>query len=573
MPTIPQGVTPIDLSDQTKPQAPPVRERFINAYNALRGRPFGPGTPVAPQLVGEGKPPMAPRQFQYPPGVNIITPPRREYPSMTPFEQLRNLAALYDVAAMCIATRLEEMQGMEWGVVSKDKRRQQELQTECDQVADFFQQPDGLNDFYAWLGMLLYELFTTDALTIYKRPDQAGSLYSLEAVDGSTIKPLMDERGRTVAYQQIIHGFVESQFRRPSAEKADEELPIYTPRQMIYRPRWARTFTPYGFPPTEWIIMRVNTALRKQTFDMGWFTDGNIPDMIATPPESMEGMTDQIQEFETWFNATVAGNDQARRRVRFVPWNMNFQTLKEFQYNTVLDEWMLRVTCAAYSVPPQELGFTYEVNRATAEMQEAVNERRGLKPLANWLKRVIFDPLIKDDLARKFGGDETTTISVPGQPTQLVIQPYKQVEWQWNYGSKSDELVQAQSDQIYVGIGIISPNEVRTMRFGDVLDGPAPGIPQAMPPPGGGFQMASMAGVKADLRLWRDKVAKASRNGNAPADVKFDSDIIPDGLQQWIISELEQAKTPEEARKVFEKAAAPEVAAQFFREVDWSDYG
>ena len=40
-----------------------------------------------------------------------------------PAEQLRNLASLYDIAAMCISTRIEEIQGLDWSVVPKDKRR------------------------------------------------------------------------------------------------------------------------------------------------------------------------------------------------------------------------------------------------------------------------------------------------------------------------------------------------------------------------------------------------------------------------------------------------------------------
>ena len=39
------------------------------------------------------------------------------------------------------------------------------------------------------------------------------------AVDGVV---LIDERGRTVAYQQIVHGFPETQFRRPSANEPTE---------------------------------------------------------------------------------------------------------------------------------------------------------------------------------------------------------------------------------------------------------------------------------------------------------------------------------------------------------------
>ena len=442
-----KGREVIDLSWQ---------ERLSNAWQALQGkRAFGPGTPLAPRLPedtspptpplkGEGGQAVAPRQFQYPPSVNTSLMPRREYPNMTPFEQLRNLAGLYDVAAMCIAARVEEVQGLNWSVVAKDKKAQHSLQDECDAVEAFFQQPDRQDYFAAWVSSLVYEMYTTDALTIYKRPDQGGRLYALEPVDGSTIKPLLDERGRVAAYQQVVYGYPETEYSR---------------QQLIYQPRLRRSFTPYGFPPTEWIILRVNMALRKQSFDLAWFTDGNIPDMIATPPEGMQMSPQQVQDFETWFNSVLEGDDRARRKVRFLAWDAKLKELRPFSYETGLDEWMLRVTCAAFGVPPQELGFTYDVNRSTAEMQEAVNERRGIKPLVSWLKSMIFDPLIRTDVARMFspatmGATDSApaAISYPGKPVQVLTSPYTRLEFQWDFWDNIDELVQAQADSISGGL-------------------------------------------------------------------------------------------------------------------------
>lgn len=466
MPTIPPGTKVIDLREAA--------QRVRNAWASLQGRRFGPGTPLQPSTSAEEQT-GGPRRFQYPVGVNTVISPRREQPGLTPFEQLRHLASLYDVAAMCIAVRIEELQGMPWALVAKDKKQQRALQGEADAVAEFFAQPDKLNDFSAWIGMLLYDLFSIDALTLYKRPDRSGRLYGLEVVDGSTIKPLLDERGRTLAYQQILHGAPASQYRRPEADSPDEQMPVFAPHELVYRPRWTRSFTPYGFPPSEWIILRVNTALRKQSFDLAYFTDGNIPDMIGSPPDDRTLNPEQVSEFETWFNAVLEGDDAARRKVRFVPWNMNLKELRPFSYETKLDEWMLKVTCSAFGVPPQELGFTNDVNRATAEMQEAVNNRRGLKPLAGWLKQ-MFDRFTQVDLAESWQPQPgNTSISLPGQPTRRPTNPFKQLEWQWQFGDDEDELTQARTDEIYTNIGVVSPDEVRALRFGDTLDGAAPG--------------------------------------------------------------------------------------------------
>ena len=62
-----------------------------------------------------------------------------------------------------------------------------------------------------------------------------------------------------------------------------------------------RTDSPYGTPPAEDIILTVNTGLRKISQDPH-FTDGNIPPMIANPPDATLDPK-QLQQFEEWFNA------------------------------------------------------------------------------------------------------------------------------------------------------------------------------------------------------------------------------------------------------------------------------
>jgi hypothetical protein len=471
MPKAPRGVQPRDLSR--------LAGRLGAAMDVLRGRQFGPGEPIAPQSAPDSEEQTAgPRQWEYPVSVNRSTQPRREDGRLMPFEQLRNLAASYDVAALCIATRIEEVQGLPFAVVAKDKRRQRELQPWCDQAEAFWQQPDRLSDFPSWLSMMLYDLFTIDALTLYKRPDLGGRLYGLDVVDGSTIKPVLDDRGRTVGYQQVLHGYPMSDYSRPSANEPGEQLPNWSTQQLLYKPRWVRSFTPYGFPPTEWIILRINMALRKQGYDLAWFTDGNIPDSWMSPPVNMQ--PEEIMKFEEWFNATLEGLDGARRKVRFLPFPADPKEMKGFSYDTQLDRFMMGITCASYGVTPAELGFVEDVNRSNGEQQENINERRGLGPLKRWMKQTIFDPVTHNDLDPV---DESQSVSTPGQPTRPRTSPMKMIEAQWQGGESEDRLKTAQADKIYAELGTITPGELRPLRFGDVLDGTLPTPPAAVAPP------------------------------------------------------------------------------------------
>lgn len=450
MPDISPGVQPRDLST--------LAGRMGAAWDALNGRPFGPGLPLQPQpLVPTPAPtppppaegvPTSPRQFQYPVSVNTVAlSPRAEQPGLTPFEQLRNLAGLYDVASICIASLIEEFQRKKWAIVARDKKRQKEMRLLCDDVRLWWTSPDRLNDFPSWLTMALYDVLTIDALTVFKRPNRGGGLYALDLVDGSTIKPLLDERGRTVAYQQVLFGRPESQYGRPSAD--GEQLPLYTPTDLMYKPRWVRSWTAYGFPPTEWIIMRVNQALRKQTFDLAYFTDGNVPEGLVSAPEGL--MTpQQIQEFEEYFNAILQGQDQGRRRLKFLPWKAEVAWSKQFTYETALDYFMMQIACAAYGRMPQALGFVESVNRAQGVVQNDITELREMA-LAEWLKVAIFDPVIQNDLGER------------------------DLEWRWiSDRIVEDELTQAQIHGMDIANGVISADESRALRYADELEGDAP---------------------------------------------------------------------------------------------------
>ena len=62
-------------------------------------------------------------------------------------------------------------------------------------------------------------MLVIDAATIYPRYTRGGSLYSLDIIDGATIKPLIGEDGRAPeapdpAYQQIPHGVPAADFSR-----------------------------------------------------------------------------------------------------------------------------------------------------------------------------------------------------------------------------------------------------------------------------------------------------------------------------------------------------------------------
>jgi hypothetical protein len=69
---------------------------------------------------------------------------------------------------------------------------------------------------------------------------------------------------------------------------------------------------------------------------------------------------------------------------------------KEPEHKDDFDEWLARIICFAFSVPPQ--WATKVMNRATADNQSAQSEEEGLEPTKEWVKDLI-DEIIGEEFA------------------------------------------------------------------------------------------------------------------------------------------------------------------------------
>src|SRR3546814_3010827 len=63
--------------------------------------------------------------------------------------------------------------------------------------------------------------------------------------------------------------------------------------------------------------MTINIGLRRQVFQLNFFTEGNMPSALIGVPETWT--PDQIRTFQEWFDNILAGNLGERRKARFVP--------------------------------------------------------------------------------------------------------------------------------------------------------------------------------------------------------------------------------------------------------------
>lgn len=382
--------------------------------------PMQPLQPIAqqPDVVG--------RAWDYPVGFNIQTTPRSS--ETISFSDLRSLADGWDVLRTIIETRKDQMERLDWSIqlrtLPSGKPSAGRDDPRIKGIEAFFQRPDGEHWWGTWLRMLLEDLFVIDAPTLYRHPDRGGKLFALQVLDGGTIKRVIDQWGRTPpapnpAYQQILKGI-------PAVD--------YTCDELLYLPRNPRIHKAYGYSPVEQIVMTVNTAIRREIWQLQYYTEGNVPEALIGVPDNWN--PDQIKQFQTYWDSLLAGNLAARRHAKFVPGGIakTFIPLKETDQKANFDEWLTRICCFAFSISPQP--FQQHMNRATADTAQIAALEEGLAPTKKWVKNII--DLV---LATDFNSPD--------------------LEFAWEQDTGEDPEKTAQVANTYVRAGIKSLNEVR----------------------------------------------------------------------------------------------------------------
>lgn len=373
--------------------------------------PLNPLPPVAPERE-------AGRQLDYPVGYNLQQRPRTG--EALSFQDLRNFAGAYDLLRLIIETRKDQISVLDWTIQSRDEKKKPNRK--CKALTDFFQQPDREHDWADWVRMLLEDMLVIDAPTLYVRRTLGGEVHSFEPIDGATVKRVIDHTGRTPqppdpAYQQVLKGL-------PAID--------YTTDEIVYRPRNPRPHKIYGYSPVEQVVATVNIALRRQVWTLKYFDEGSIPEALASVPK--EWGVEQIRQFQEYWDSLLAGDMAARRRLTFIPDGTAYHPTKDPQHFDTFDEWLARIVCFAFSIPPTP--FVRQMNRATAQTTTEQALKEGQEPVKRWLKA------LHDYLLRRF-------LNAPD------------LEFCWKQQADIDPLTQAQIHGIYRDKGILADDEIR----------------------------------------------------------------------------------------------------------------
>jgi len=378
--------------------------------------PFGPGLPITPGAINPvdpatGRP--APRRYEYQVAQNInITETR-----LTPFKTLRAAADQIDILRRCVEVSKSKVSGLEWDIVlasdASEKivaasggdhvramaKAREEFSDEINRIRTFWENPDRQNGltFADWLMIALEEILVIDALAIWPQKTVGGDLYGFQILDGSTIKPMLDDRGMRpvspeVAYQQILYGFPRAEFSSNDDDpKADGE---FTSDDLAYLVRNRRTTSVYGYSPVERSLPLADIYLRRQQWIRAEYTDGVMPDLMFTTDAEWGTNPDLLRAYENILNDDLAGQTEQRKRARLLPSGLSPVGMDGYgeKFKDTLDDYLITSICGHFGVQPNEIGFAPKAGLGGAGFEEGraeTAEALGSQPLVNWLNKSL----------------------------------------------------------------------------------------------------------------------------------------------------------------------------------------
>lgn len=413
---------------KASPTATPIESWQMNQQNQygnsvglpresnLGNVPFAPGVPIIPGAINpvraDGRP--DPRRYEFQVAQNInITETR-----LVPFKTLRAAADQIDILRRCVEVIKQKMVGLDWDIVLGDDAIEKVMaetgeksniramqiakdkySNEINRMRQFWEQPDVSNGlvFADWLNMALEEVLVLDAWAVWPQATVGGDVKGLQILDGSTIKPLIDDRGMRpeapfAAFQQILYGFPRSEFSAPvESEDADGE---FASDELQYMVRNRRTNTVYGYSPVERALSVADIYLRRQQWLRAEYTDGVMPELLFESNADFGNNPDLLKAYENVFNDDLAGQTEQRKRARILPTGLKAVQYEGYgeKFKDVLDEYLVNSICGHFGVLPTEIGFSPKGGLGGSGHQAGQAESSeviGVLPLANWTARML----------------------------------------------------------------------------------------------------------------------------------------------------------------------------------------
>jgi len=397
--------------------------------------PFGPGIPLRPSPINQKNPRTGraePRLFELPISTNINV-------NTAPFVPWRILSDAADMPLFrkCIERRKSvcglgftvtvdpEAVAREAAVAGQAKddvesAMRKKYMGEIARISDWLETPDRKNgyDWEQWTSQLMENRLVYDATVVYPKRTYGGDVFALEVLDGSTVKPLLDEEGgRPVPpfpfAQQVLWGFPRGEY---VADTVDVDGKTMVPGGMTTDQLLYERKTPYGMSATEIALLDGILWMRRMGWLLAEYTEGVSGAMLETDV-TVSWTMDQWKDYAAGLNDMLSGDTAERLKYHLFPPGVKAVLPPEVaeRYKPDMDLFLVKLVAGDFGLPASEVGFTEAgaLGASFHEGEQDILERNVRTPDANWLGKLASRLCV-----RQLGMPSVLKVQVLGQESE-----------------------------------------------------------------------------------------------------------------------------------------------------------
>ena len=300
----------------------------------------------------------------------------------------RNWSEHSEWVRAAINVRKAQVSSADWDIVPFDTEGtiNQDLQAH---IRRLFYTPNAQTDsFRSFIEPIVEDLLVLDAGVIEKVPTMRKMIGELWPVDGGTIK---------------VNAFWDGDEAKPRYYWYPDATmrQAFNNREMVYIMANPATYRPIGLSPLETLKYTIDAELAGSTYNARQVQNA-APDGMIDLGEGAR--PDQVEKFESYWKSEIAGRGAmafigGSRGAKFVPFRASNRDMQFLEWQTFL----VRKIASVFGLSPQDLGLTFDINRANSEVLQENTDDRGLRPLMALLQEYLTREIVWD---RGFGGPD-----------------------------------------------------------------------------------------------------------------------------------------------------------------------
>lgn len=295
----------------------------------------------------------------------------------------RNWAEHSEWVRAAVNIRKTQVSQAEWDIIPFDDKQKWDegLRQE---IRDMFDQPSpAVDSFRSFIEPFMEDLLVLDAGVVEKERTFSGQLAYLHNVDAALVKvsSLWDGDPDEARYWWCPDPLTEVPFKN---------------RDMVYVMSNPRTYRVVGLAPLETLKMAVDAEILGSNYNARMVTSA-APDGIMDLGEGAR--QENVDAFKSYWMAEVAGREAmaffgGTKNAKFIPFkpgsNRDMQFIEWQNY-------LVRKIAAVWGLSPQDLGLTFDINRATGDVQQELSEDRGLRPTLDLVQQYLTREVVWDE--------------------------------------------------------------------------------------------------------------------------------------------------------------------------------